>query len=133
MVLVRSVMLSWAMSSRAVILFAHGAREPEWARPFEELRDRLRAQGLRVELAYLEVMKPDLAETAKGLAAEGAKAVTIVPLFLAQGKHVKRELPEMVVALGRAHPGVDFRVTPALGDDPEILDAIAARVKRLTR
>ena len=118
------------MPSRAVIIFAHGAREPEWARPFEGLRDRLRAEGLRVELAYLEIMKPDLREAAKALSAHGAKAVTIVPLFLARGKHLKRELPEMVTALSRAHPDVDFRVTPALGDDPEILDAITAWVKR---
>ena len=118
------------MLSRAVILFAHGAREPEWALPFEEVRDRLRAEGLRVELAYLEIMKPGLGEAAKALSALGAKAVTIVPLFLAHGKHLKRELPEMVAALARAHPGTDFRVTPALGDDREILAAITAWVKR---
>ena len=118
------------MSSTAVILFAHGAREPEWARPLEEVRDRLRADGLRVELAYLEIMKPDLHEAAKTLAADHAKKVTIVPMFLSQGKHLKRELPGMVAALSRAHPGVDFRVTSALGDDPEILAAITTWVRR---
>jgi sirohydrochlorin cobaltochelatase len=121
------------MSSSAVILFAHGAREPEWARPFEQVRDRLRAEGLRVELAYLEIMKPSLDEVARILSAEGAKSVTIVPLFLAQGKHLRRELPEMVAALKRDHPGFDLRVTPALGDDPEILAAITAWVRRATR
>ena len=121
------------MSSDAVILFAHGAREPEWALPLEQVRDKLRADGLRVELAYLEIMKPDLGEAAKAITANGAKAVTIVPLFLAQGKHLKRELPEMVTTLSRAYPGVKFRVTPALGDDPEMLAAIAAWVKRVVR
>jgi sirohydrochlorin cobaltochelatase len=118
------------MSSSTVILFAHGAREPEWALPFEQVRDRLRAEGLRVELAYLEIMKPDLSEAARVLAAEGAKAVTIVPLFLAQGKHLKRELPELVAALARAHPGVNFRVTPALGEEPAILAAITTWARR---
>jgi sirohydrochlorin cobaltochelatase len=118
------------MSSSAVILFAHGAREPEWAIPFEHVRDRLRAGGLRVELAYLEIMKPSLQEAAKALAAEGAKAVTIVPLFLSQGKHLKRELPEMVATLERAHARVEFRVTPALGEEPEILAAITTWARR---
>ena len=121
------------MLTSAVILFAHGAREPEWARPFEQVRDRLRAEGLRVELAYLEIMKPSLDEAAKTLVAEGARTLTIVPLFLAQGKHLKRELPEMVEALKRKHGEVEFRVTPALGDEPEILAAIAAWVKRAAR
>jgi len=121
------------MPASAIILFAHGAREPEWARPLERVRDRLRAESLRVELAYLEIMKPSLDEAGKTLVAEGATTVTIVPLFLAQGKHLKRELPEMMEALKRKHAGVEFRVTPALGDDPEIVTAIAAWVKRAAR
>ena len=52
------------MSRSAVILFAHGAREPEWARPFESVRDRLRSEGLRVEVAYLEIMTPSLEDAA---------------------------------------------------------------------
>jgi len=121
------------MSSRAVLLFAHGAREPEWARPFELVRDKLRSEGIRVELAYLELMTPTLGEAANMLAAEGVKAVTIVPLFLAQGGHVKRQLPEMVSELARRYAGTEFRVTPVLGDAPEILSAITAWVKRAAR
>src|SRR5215470_6564958 len=100
----------------AVILFAHGAREPEWALPFERLRDQLRASGLRVELAYLGSMPPALEESAALLAREGARRVTIVPMFLAQGGHLKEDLPKLVAALRGEHPGVEFKVTPALGD-----------------
>ena len=121
------------MSSSAVILFAHGAREPEWALPFEQVRDRLRAEGLRVELAYLEIMKPSLDEAARLLVAEGVRTATIVPLFLAQGKHLKHELPGKIAALKRTHPATEFRVTAALGDEAEILAAIVAWVKRSTR
>jgi len=121
------------MSSSAVILFAHGAREAEWAIPFEQVRDRLRAGGLRVELAYLEIMKPSLDEAARIFSEENVKDATIVPLFLAQGKHLQRELPEMVAALRRKYPGMSLRVTPALGDAPEILAAIVAWVKRSAR
>jgi sirohydrochlorin cobaltochelatase len=121
------------MPESAVILFAHGAREPEWARPFEEVRDRLRSQGVRAELAFLEIMKPSLEEVARALAAGGYKIIAVVPLFLAQGAHVKRDLPHKVAALGREHPGVEFRVTPALGDEPEIVAAISAWVARAVR
>ena len=120
-------------SNAAVILFAHGAREPEWAGPFEQLRDRLRADGLRVELAYLEIMEPRLEDAARALAAEGHSSVTVVPLFLSQGKHVSRELPEMLARLGRDHADTEFRVAPALGDVPEILSAITDWVKRAAR
>jgi sirohydrochlorin cobaltochelatase len=118
------------MSSTAVILFAHGAREPEWAKPFERVRDRLRSEGLRVELAYLEVMEPSLEKVARSLSDEGVKTITVVPLFLAQGKHLKHQLPEMVAALKQRHADAVFRVTPALGDEPEIVAAITAWVRR---
>ena len=121
------------MSSSAVILLAHGARDPEWARPFQAIRDRLRSEGIRAELAYLEIMAPSLEEAAQLVASEGIKTVTIVPLLLGQGKHMKHDLPGMIADLKRNRAGVEFRVTPALGDEPEMLAAITAWVKRAAR
>src|SRR6266436_5265440 len=112
------------MSSSAVILFAHGARVPEWAQPFESIRDRLRAAGTPVTLAFLEFMSPSLDEAAAQLADKGIKTVIIVPLFLAQGAHLKRELPAMVEKIRKRHANTEFRVTPALGEAPEIVAAI---------
>src|SRR6059036_1553670 len=66
------------MSSTAVILFAHGAREPEWAQPFEAVRHRLREAGMQVVLAFLEFMSPSLDEAAAKLADKGIKTVIIV-------------------------------------------------------
>lgn len=121
------------MSSSAVILFAHGAREPEWAQPFESVRDRLRATGMSVELAFLEIMSPSLEEAAARLAEKGVETVVIVPLFLAQGAHLKRDLPAMVEKIRKRHAKTEFRITPALGDAPEIVAAIADWVQRAAR
>jgi sirohydrochlorin cobaltochelatase len=121
------------MSSSAVILFAHGAREPEWAQPFESIRDRLRAAGLMVELAFLEIMSPSLEQAAARLAERGVDTVTIVPLFLAQGGHLKRDLPAMVEAIRKRRPKTEFRITPALGEAPEIVAAITEWVQRAAR
>jgi sirohydrochlorin cobaltochelatase len=118
------------MSSSAVILFAHGAREPGWAQPLESIRDRLRAAGMTVELAFLEFMSPTLEEAAARLAAKGIGTVIVVPLFLAQGAHLRRELPAMVEKIRERHAKTEFSVTPALGEAPEIVAAIAEWVRR---
>ncbi len=121
------------MGGRAIILFAHGAREPDWAQPFESIRERLRAAGLTVELAFLEIMSPSLEEAAARLAKKGVETVTIVPLFLAQGGHLKHDLPAMVEKIRKKHAKTEFRVTPALGETPEIVAAITDWVQRKAR
>jgi sirohydrochlorin cobaltochelatase len=113
-----------------LILFAHGARDPEWARPFEAIRDRVRARRpeFPVELAFLEFMQPDLETAVKTIAAKGVAAITVFPLFMAQGGHLKHDVPVLIERLRAAHPGLPIALQSAVGDVPEILDAIAAWV-----
>jgi sirohydrochlorin cobaltochelatase len=118
------------MSASAIVLFAHGAREPEWALPFERLRERLRAAGLRVELAYLGSAAPSLEQAIDALASEGRNLVTIVPMFLARGGHLKTDLPLLVEELRARHPSIEMRIVAPLGEAPEVLDAMAAWIER---
>jgi sirohydrochlorin cobaltochelatase len=110
----------------AVLLFAHGSRDPAWAEPFERLRALVAAQGAMVELAYLERMTPDLATAAGTLAARGCTAAVVVPVFLGQGSHVREDLPLLVAAASREHPALALRLAPPIGDNEDVLRAIAA-------
>jgi sirohydrochlorin cobaltochelatase len=114
----------------AVILFAHGARDPEWARPFHRIQAMLlaRAPDLLVELAFLENMRPTLLEAVGTLADRGAERITLVPLFMAQGGHLRRDLPEIVRRACAANPGVLVRTAAAVGDVEAMLDAITGWV-----
>jgi sirohydrochlorin cobaltochelatase len=111
-----------------LILFAHGARDPRWAASFEAVADRVRAQrpGLVVRLAYLELMTPDLPSAAAELAADGCDAVTVLPLFLGAGGHVRRDLPAILDELRRSHPGVTWQQEPPVGELPSVIDAMAS-------
>jgi sirohydrochlorin cobaltochelatase len=113
--------------TRAIVLFAHGARDPRWAEPFEAVAARVRAAvpGGRVALAFLELMTPTLAEVVARLAAEGATAVDIVPLFLGSGGHVRADLPALVAALRLAHPELALRLYPAIGEHASVVEAMA--------
>ncbi len=120
------------MSDRALILFAHGARDPRWAEPLQILQKRLAtlAPGTPVALAFLEFMSPDLPSAAATLVAGGARRLQIVPVFLGQGGHVRDDLPRLVAALRSRHPQVDVRLSDAVGEVPEVLDAIANYCER---
>lgn len=111
----------------AVILFAHGSRDPEWAKPFERIRDEVARRGVEVRLAFLELMQPSLAQALEELEAKGAKSIRIVPVFLGYGGHLKRDLPALVAAAN-----VKARVTieAPVGEQPEVIEAIAALIGR---
>lgn len=115
------------MSTRGLLLFAHGARDPVWARPFEAVvrQIQVREPGLPVALAYLEFMQPSLPEAAQGLAAAGCTTVSVVPLFLGAGGHVRKDLPGLLAEVAQAHPGVHWQLRPAIGEIDSVVTAMA--------
>ncbi|VVE06020.1 sirohydrochlorin chelatase [Pandoraea anhela] len=110
-----------------VVLFAHGSRDPRWAEPFERLRDKLVAlrPDADVRLAFLELMTPSLADAVDALAAQGSADITVVPVFLGQGGHIRRDLPVLVDACRNTHADVTLRVSAAIGEDDAVLQALA--------
>ena len=113
------------MKRGGVILFAHGSRDPGWARPFEALASALRklVDG-PVALAYLERMKPSLDEAIDALAGK-VTTIRVIPVFLGPGAHVKEDLPRLVQKAKERNPSVDIRVDPAIGDQAAVINAIA--------
>ena len=118
--------------SDALLLFAHGSREPEWAHPLHALRDRI--QGLlperRIDLAYLELMAPSLPDAVAQLASQGMRNIVILPLFLGQGSHVRNDLPKLAESARRRHPDLRIELLPALGEQAEILEGLARSIVR---
>ena len=114
-------------NQRALILFAHGARAASWAAPFERLRDLTasRRPDVPVSLAFLELMTPSLPDEVAALSARGVREISIVPIFLGQGGHLLRDLPQLLERLRAEHPGMVFSTVPAVGEDSGVLAAMA--------
>ena len=93
---------------QGVILFAHGARDPQWAEPFYALRRRLQATSpeLAVAVAFLEHTAPDLTAAVGELADRGVERITLVPLFMGRGGHLRQDLPRLIARAVEVHPGV---------------------------
>ena len=119
----------------AILLLAHGARDPRWAEPFLRVVERVRAAApdVAVELAYLEYLEPNLDVAARRLAAGGAPAIRVVPLFFGRGGHLRVEVPRLVAAAAAALPGVAIELALPAGDDEEVIAALAAFCIRAAR
>ena len=118
--------------TNGIVLFAHGSRDSGWAKPFEALASQIRARvpAVEVVVAYLEIMKPSLEDAVRALAAKKISSVRIVPVFLAAGGHVREDLPTLVSALRASYPAMDIAVEVPIGEQPAVIEAIAASISR---
>ena len=110
-----------------VLLFCHGARDPNWARTFEAVLKRVREQApdASVSLAFLEFMTPGILQAGLELAELGCAQVQVVPLFLGTGGHVRKDLPVLIEQLREAHPHVSWSVRPSIGESAGVIAAMA--------
>ena len=111
-----------------ILLFAHGARDPRWALPFEAVLARVRelAPNVQLRLCYLEFMTPDLISAGAELAHAGCTNVAIVPLFLGSGSHVRKDLPLLMRQLAETHTRVSWTLQQTVGETPAVINAVAA-------
>ncbi|MDO0927839.1 sirohydrochlorin chelatase [Streptomyces sp. TG1A-8] len=106
----------------ALVLVAHGSRDPRALDTVRALRDRVRAlrPALPVRLGHIELNEPLLPDT---LASLGDHPAVLVPLLFGRGHHVKRDIPEMAAAASAR-----TRVAAPLGPHPLLAEALCARL-----
>lgn len=124
--------LGAALSPGAVLL-AHGSRDPAWSMSLHAIAARLRASrpGHPTTLAFLELQEPDLSQACTDLIQQGVTQLTVIPMFLGLGRHLREDIPERVGRVRRAHPGVMIELAESMGESEMVRDAIATWIARL--
>ncbi|MCP5265800.1 MAG: CbiX/SirB N-terminal domain-containing protein [Burkholderiaceae bacterium] len=119
---------------RAIVFFCHGSRKPQWREPFDRLLAEFqrRCPDTPAALSFLELMTPGLPETIEAMVSQGARKVTVVPLFLAPGSHTRVDLPAMLDAARVRWPEVGFDAIESLTEDDQIRHAIVERAVGLS-
>lgn len=114
----------------AVLLVAHGSRDPRAGQAIESLAARVRAArpGLPVGVATLELRGRRLPEVAAELVRGPGRRVTVVPLLLTNAYHGSVDLPAVLAATRPAMPDTELVATDVLGPDDRLLDALDERV-----
>lgn len=113
--------------AKGILLFGHGARNPEWAAPFVAIRQQIleRAPNTLVESGFLELMRPTFAEAVDLLVAKGAGEITVVPIFMAAGSHINKDLPLLAASSMDQHLGLTINLAPPVGAASSVLGAMA--------
>ena len=114
------------------MVIAHGSRNP---RSDHEIRALVAQVSNRtrefdaVDVAYLELIQPDIPATVKALTERGARSIVALPYFLAEGNHVSADIPQIIEQTRDDHPGVDIHLVPHIGINPGMPDFITEHLR----
>ena len=121
------------MAATALLLIAHGSRQPEANADLFHLCDCLRQHGYGVvEAAFLEFVEPTISQAGARCVEQKAERVVLVPYFLSAGVHVRRDLSEAQRELSDRFPSVEFRLAEPVGRHPLMVEVVLDRVKEVT-
>jgi len=77
------------------------------------------------QLAFLECMDPSLPQAIAEMTKVGVRQIHVIPVFLAVGSHIRKDLPILLDAARAAHPELSITASAAIGEQLEIQQAIA--------
>ncbi|NMT64867.1 sirohydrochlorin chelatase [Marinobacter orientalis] len=106
-----------------IILLAHGSSDRRWCQTFEKLATPTLDSVPGSRIAYMELAEPSLETIISEGKNDGITTFTIVPLFLAAGRHLRKDVPGMIEELQDNHD-VTITLAPPIGENPQLGNAI---------
>ncbi|MEQ9547504.1 MAG: CbiX/SirB N-terminal domain-containing protein [Marinobacter sp.] len=106
-----------------IILLAHGSSDKRWCDTFEQLAAPTVSSVPGSRIAYMELATPSMEKVIEQGVNEGVRSFTVVPLFLAAGRHLRKDVPAMIRSLEENH-GISIHLAPPIGENPQLGEAI---------
>jgi sirohydrochlorin ferrochelatase len=119
----------------AIILFAHGSAVEEANQGVRDLASRIQSQGAYpyVRASFLGPGQPELGPAIAEAVEAGFHRILVIPFFLTEGTHLRRDLPRLVEAEKQKFPSLEIQVGRSLEDHPEMASLILSRIREITK
>lgn len=123
------------MSAIGVMVCGHGSRDPEAVEEFEAVARGImqRVPQFPAEYGFLEFARPIIREGLDRLRERGIGRVLAVPGMLFAAGHAKDDIPSVLNAYQREHPGLIINYGRELAVDLKLLRAAADRIEQAER
>lgn len=110
-----------------IILLAHGSPDPLWKQPFESIYNEVTEiyGSEKSSLAYMELTTPTLEDAVAALD-ENVHNVAVLPLFLAVGRHLRKDVPAQIEALQTDNLYIEL--LPPIGDELVVKNAMRTAI-----
>lgn len=122
--------------SRTAVLFAgHGSRARDAAEAMLAAVERVRRQCVYpiIESGYLEMTQPDIPAALRRCVEQGASRVLVVPYFLNQGMHIRRDIPAVLRQEADRYPGLKVSMGSPIGLHADLANVMLAGARETER
>ncbi len=119
-----------------MVLVGHGSKAPNFNKTMRQVVTKLKQLKTytSVRCAYLEINSPSISEAIEAAVQSGAKEVRVLPYFLLTGRHVIKDIPEIVHEAKLRHAGeAKIVLCPYLGFDPKLVKLVQERIEQIAR
>ena len=116
---------------KGILIIGHGSREKSVERTLEAVVEMVQAKlpEKLFEIAYMALGQQTIPSGLTTLIEQGAGEITVVPYFLFNGIHLRKDIPEMIKAYQQAHPHVKIVMSRPLGADERLAAILVDRIQ----
>jgi len=117
---------------RVLLVLAHGSRVEKSNQEVIELSKQLAylVSGYDcVKPCFLELTEPRFSTVLESVVSDDVDEIVVYPHFLAEGRHVRDDVPRIIEEFKDSHPTVQVVLKPYLGMWPGLSEFIAAGLK----
>lgn len=113
---------------KSLLLVAHGSRRAASNIAVTELAQQINNKPEHtfqfVKAAFLELAEPSIPDGIQACIDEGATEVLVLPYFLAAGRHVSQDIPELVQQAQANNPEIKIQISAYLGASEVMVDLV---------
>ncbi len=114
---------------KGVMILAHGSRVEATKNTINSVVDMVREKiDCPVEIAYMEFCEENIEHGVKKLVEKGVDEIKVVPYFLFEGIHIKKDIPEELAEATKEYPGVKVTMGKTLGADKRLAEILIDRI-----
>lgn len=113
---------------KSLLLVAHGSRRAASNDAVialaQQINDKQEHTFQMVKAAFLELAEPSIPDGIQQCIDTGATEVLVLPYFLAAGRHVSQDIPELVQQAQQKNPTTKIQMSAYLGASETMVDLV---------
>ena len=112
---------------KALLIVAHGSRKKVSNIEIHQLANNISLKSNNFEIVqacFLEIADPSIPKGIRLCAEKKVDEILIMPYFLAAGRHVIEDIPNIIESERENYLNISIKTLPYLGSNPVIVDIL---------